>query len=246
MGTLKKERAFGLARKLLDKFSRESTVRDDGILRVKLAQQRALCTYKDPDLLTDEKLDSALQILKEGDDLDRTTDRESLGLAGAIFKRKWEVTGDERDLEQSLAFNERGYSTDTTVDYGWTGINAAFVLDFLADHESPTRNGNSGLKSSTSELRRNQANDIRREITTKLTSLIADPENAWLRKQWWFWVTLAEAYFALDEFDKAIKSFTAAKAVPDVPDWERESTARQLATLLILKRKFSPGSAESA
>jgi hypothetical protein len=100
VGELKKERAFGLGRKLLDKHADDPAIRGDPKLRIKVAQQRALCTYKDPDLLSDERLDTALQILKEGDDLGRTTDRESLGLAGAIYKRKWELTGQERDLEQ--------------------------------------------------------------------------------------------------------------------------------------------------
>src|SRR5215472_8827149 len=96
---LKKERAFDLGRKLLDKHADDPAIRGDPKLRIKVAQQRALCTYKDPDLPADERLDTALQILREGDDLDRTTDRESLGLAGAIYKRKWELTGQERDLE---------------------------------------------------------------------------------------------------------------------------------------------------
>jgi hypothetical protein len=128
--SLKAERAFGLARKLLDKYADLPAVRRDAPLRLKVAQQRALCTYKDPDLLVDEKLDSALNILKTGDDLERTTDRETLGLAGAIYKRKWEVTGQERDLNDSLSFYQRGYETGTNQDYGWNGINAAFIWTF--------------------------------------------------------------------------------------------------------------------
>jgi len=241
---LKKERAFGLARKLLDNYAESPAVRGDPGLRLQIAQQRALCTYKDPDLLSDERLDTALRILKEGDDLDRTTDRESLGLAGAIYKRKWELTGQERDLEQSLAYYERGYDTGTTEDYGWTGINAAFVLDLLADQDSATIDGKSN--SNVPLLRRRRANEIRREIASKLPPMLADAKNEWLKKQWWLWATLAEAHFGLDEFVEAGKFLSEAKALADVSDWEKESTARQLATLLILKRKISPDTAEAA
>ena len=72
---LKKERAFGLARKLLDQYAEDPQVRGDADLRVKIAQQRALCTYKDPDLPAGEKLNQALSILQADADLARTTDR---------------------------------------------------------------------------------------------------------------------------------------------------------------------------
>jgi predicted acylesterase/phospholipase RssA len=243
---LKKERAFGLGRKLLDQYAEDSTVRGDANLRVKLAQQRALCTYKDPDLLSDEKLDAALQILKESDDLDRTTDRESLGLAGAIYKRKWELAGQERDLEQSRQFYERGYITGTSEDYGWTGINAAFVLDLLADHESSTSNSTPSQGLNTSDLRRKRADVIRRDIVSKLPSLLAVPQNDWLKNEWWFWATLGEAHFGIDNFIEAGKYLGQANALANVADWEREATARQLATLLLLKRKTSPDIADAA
>ena len=106
---LKKERAFGLARKLLDRCAEDPQVRGNADLRVSIAQQRALCTYKDPDLPALEKLDQALSILQADADLSRTTDRETLGQAGAIYKRKWECTGQEAQLEQSFAYYHRGY-----------------------------------------------------------------------------------------------------------------------------------------
>ena len=249
VGELKKERAFGLGRKILDKRADDPAIRGDPKLRIKVAQQRALCTYKDPDLLSDERLDTALQILKEGDDLDRTTDRESLGLAGAIYKRKWELTGQQRDLEQSLDYYERGYETGTTEDYGWTGINAAFVLDLLADQESASslttkKKIPEGL--ATSDLRRKRANEIRQQIASTLPSSLDNPDNHWLRKEWWFWATLGEAYFGIDHFVEANRFLAEAKALPNVSDWEREATARQLATLLILKRKRSADTAQAA
>ena len=54
---LKAERKFGVARKLLDLYAKDPGVRRDQQLREKVAQQRALCTYKDPDLPADERLE---------------------------------------------------------------------------------------------------------------------------------------------------------------------------------------------
>lgn len=242
---LKKERAFGLARKLLGRCAEDPQVRGNADLRVKIAQQRALCTYKDPDLPVDEKLDQALSILQADADLACTTDRETLGQAGAICKRKWECSGQEAHLEQSLAYYNHGYLHGTTEDYGWTGINAAYVLEVLADRES-VATGDGTQVGTTGGLRRTRAREIRREIVTRLLPFYDDPKNSWLRNEWWFLVTLAEAYFGLDEFHQASEWLFRANALPGVPDWEQESTARQLASLLILKRKISADTALAA
>jgi predicted acylesterase/phospholipase RssA len=242
---LKKERAFGLARKLLDKYASDPHIRSDPNVRVRIAQERALCTYKDPDLPTDERLDQALQILREDADLDKTTDRETLGLAGAIYKRKWELTAQERDLEQSFAYYNDGYMNGTTEDYGYTGINTAFVLDLLADHESELAAGTrQGVDSA--DLRRTRSKEIRREIAARLPPLLGDPKNEWLKGEWWLWTTLGEAHFGLDEFQQARKYLLEAKALRNIPGWEKETTARQLATLVLMKRKTSPAVAKAA
>jgi Patatin-like phospholipase len=117
------------------------------------------------------------------------------------------------------------------------------VLDLLADQESATVIGD-GL--GTAELRRKHATEIRRQIASTLLPSLDNPENHWLRKQWWFWATLGEAYFGIDHFAEANRFLSEANALPNVPDWEREATARQLATLLIIKRRTSPETAQAA
>jgi predicted acylesterase/phospholipase RssA len=44
-------------------------------------------------------------------------------------------------------------------------------------------------------------------------------------------VTVAEAYFGLGKYEEAVNWLKQADALPDVPDWEKESTVRQLAAL---------------
>ncbi len=69
---LKQERKFWLGRKLLDRYAEREEVRQhpDARLRRKFGQQRALCTYKDPDLPAEERLDRALGLLGAADPLD--------------------------------------------------------------------------------------------------------------------------------------------------------------------------------
>src|SRR5215831_15435806 len=228
------DRKFGLARKILEKRKNDPAITGDSEFRLRVAQKRALSTYKDPDLQTDLKLESALRILSEVEDLKQTVDQETLGLAGAIYKRIWELTGQERCLETSLAYYLRGYRRGVSDDYGYTGINAAFVLDVLAELESPEAVVE-GV-SDTARQRREQARAIREKIVAELPGLLGDPKNAWLNGTWWFLVTLGDAYFGLGDYDKAEGWLMRAAKLEDVPDWERESTARQLATLWRLQR----------
>ena len=86
-GKLKKEKRFGLARKLLNRALQDGEIEKDKTLKLKIGQQHALCTYKDPDLPISDRLDRALKILDKTDDLLKTKNQETLGLASAIYKR---------------------------------------------------------------------------------------------------------------------------------------------------------------
>ncbi len=228
-------RKFGLARRLLDQFAEDVWVKGDPLNRRQVAQKRALSTYKDPDLPTDLKLERALAILREADDLNTTTDQETLGLAGAIFKRQWEATGQERYLETSAAYYWRGYERGVENDFGYTAINAAFVLDQLAAAECPEGKLSSPSVESA-RVRRERAAGVRQAIVDRVAPLEQGRDHAWLAGTWWFLVTIGEAWFGLEQFDRAREWLMRAAALAGVADWERESTARQLATLWRLAR----------
>jgi predicted acylesterase/phospholipase RssA len=236
--TLRGARRFGLARKILARCQARYKLPDDPELRKKIAQKRALCTYKDPDLPTDQKLDDALGILQAEIDLKQTTDQESLGLAGSIFKKKWELTAQVRHLETSFAFYYRGYLQGVAIDDGYTAINAAFVSDCLADIET-AQHQPPDIDRKQSAQRRDEATAIRRDIVAKLSEKLAVPGHEHLLGQWWFLVTLGEAWFGLGDCERAKEWLMKAAALPDVPDWEQESTARQVAALLVMKRHFA-------
>jgi predicted acylesterase/phospholipase RssA len=237
---LHKDRQFSLARKMLEALRKRDAfavaVNADSKLKLQIAQKRALSTYKDPDLQADLKLRCALEILQEVDPLDASTSQEILGLAGAIYKRIWEYTGRERQLETSLAFYMRGYQLGVASDYGYTGINAAFILDVLADLESPDQQPIAAVVR-TAEQRRSEAMQIRQDIIKTLAPWTEDADHARLTSEWWFLVTLAEAHFGLRDYDAAETWLLRAAALKNVPDWIRESTARQLAMLLRLQQR---------
>jgi hypothetical protein len=230
---LKQERAFGYARKVLVRVRWDPRSNQGAVLRLRLAQEHALCTYKDPDLPPAQRLDQGLEILREVEDLATTRNQETLGLAGAIYKRRWELDNQSANLERSLFYYRRGYEAgdpaDPDADGGYDGINAAFVLDLLAHQEDEEAQA-AGSPSPVAAARREKATEIRRDLVEKLPSLEGKHG-----QRWWFLVTVGEAYFGLPDYPQATEWFRRAAALPDVPDWERESTARQLARLARLQ-----------
>ncbi|GAA4352617.1 hypothetical protein GCM10023165_42100 [Variovorax defluvii] len=241
---LKRERRFSHARHLLERLRLQREVTTDPRLRLVVAQKLALVTYKDADLPGDLKFERALDILRSVEDLETTKDPETLGLAGAIYKRKWEFQSNERDLETSAAFYRRGFAEGVEKDFGYTAVNAAFVLDLLADLESPDGPRRS-LREGNPDLRRRQAIDIREQIAATLPALWEKPGLEWLRSTWWFPVTLGEAFFGLRKFDEARTWLRRAASIPSVPDWEQESTARQLAALFNLMSRQATSTGEA-
>ena len=227
---LKRQNQFGLARRLLGRARKDATAHDDQELWRRLTQQHALCTYKDPDQLLDLRLDTALKILKEADDLAKTQDPETLGIAGAIHKRKWEVDGQRAHLERALSYYLRGAIGGVAADFGYTAINAAFILDCLAGQEEEAARLASAAIPENAQQRRAQAQRIRQDILEKLPPLAKELGNEWLNTEWWFLVTVAEAAFGLRKYDTAGDWLALAVRI-EVADWEYESTARQLAAL---------------
>ncbi len=239
---LKKVKAFGYARKLLV-LGRESFEQEtDKQLKLNFAQQHALCTYKDPDLPVSDRLDRALWILDEADKLGESNNQETLGLAGAIFKRKWEVSGQKIHLEHSFYYYLRGYQQGPANDLGYTGINAAYVLDQLAGLEARQAQ-KAGMTSKVADERRKQATEIRTNLVKELSELTEQDKS--LLHNYWFLVTIAEAFFGMHEYDNAGEWLKKAATFSDIPPWELESTARQLASLARIQSQDDPQKVET-
>jgi predicted acylesterase/phospholipase RssA len=246
---LRSANEFGYARKLLDRARKMQDAQWPPDERLQLAQQHALTTYKDPDLPSDQKFTRALAILQEEEDLKTTTNQETLGLAGAIYKRLWEVEGNRRYLERSLSFYQRhceaGIVADPKQNPGYTAINAAFALDLLASLEEEAGEEDT-FRPDSVIARRNKAADLRKKIIITLGPPALD--RAQLGNDWWTQVTLAEAHFGLGEYEKAGEWLQRALVIEGIPEWHYQTTAQQFAKLAQLRQKSldTPEQAQAA
>jgi len=213
MDVLRDHQQFRHARRLLGR------VRRQGPDSERLRQQHALCTYKDLELPAGRRLDLALRILEMGGPLEASTDAETLGIAGAIYKRRWEVDAKRVDLENALWCYRRGFAQQNHPERWYAGINAAFVADRLAALEYESRGG-----ASEAQALRGEADNIRAQIVEQLVG----------GDQGWNDATRGEALFGLGRFQEAQEQF-AAVASNTQELWRQETTATQLATLAALR-----------
>lgn len=228
---LKDEKQFGFARRLLARARMEPSLSDDPELRLKIHQQSAVTTYKDPDLQAEARLDRALDILRQSsEDINTTRNQETLGITGAIYKRKWELDNQKQQLERALNYYRRGHAEGPANDQGYTGINAAFVLDLLAQQEEEEAK-KASVVSEVAARRRAEAKEIRKEIVNQVGPLVDKPDTNWLQGKWWFYSTVAEAHFGLGEYDEAVDWLNRGRKDAAIPPWEYEATGRQLANL---------------
>ena len=228
VGRLKSEKQFPYARDLLA-VARERRVSELPEERRWLRQQHALCTYKNTEASSEQALSRALEILSEEDeDLATTTDQETLGIAGAIHKRMWDVDGQRSHLRRAFGYYERGRRQGVAGDAGYTAINAAFLLDVLTYVDAKACAPFVGSEEAVA--RAEQAAGIRREILATLGPRFESAATE--AANWWALVTLAEAALGLGQEQEARRWLDRARSLPAIPEWQLESTARQLAQLV--------------
>ena len=176
-----------------------------------------------------ERLDAALGMLEQGAQLSAGPTQETLGLAGSIYKQKWLVDGQKQHLETAFRYYYRGHQRGvTTSDFGYTGINAAFVLDLLSEIEADAEPDGFGGAAARQAL----AREVRKDIVAGLGPAMNTPAGS----GYWPAVTLGEAYFGLGDYDNALVWFQTAKSRP-AQGWQRETTSRQLARLALIQER---------
>jgi predicted acylesterase/phospholipase RssA len=221
---LRDHQQFGYARRLLRRVREEDGDSD------RLRDQHAFCTYKDRELPAVARLERALEILKDGRSLESITSAETLGIAGAIYKRRWEVTAQRVELENALWCYDRGYALDNDPNRYYAGINAAFVRDQLAAAEEEAI----GAGDRAQRLR-DRADEIRSDIVERLTHGPPIPGS----DERWDAATLGEALFGLGHFDAAAERLERVQAATNEL-WRRETTLMQLSALARLRHPGSP------
>lgn len=173
-----------------------------------LREQHAMMTSKDPDLAGSQRHGWALDLLQA--DLQHGS-AETLGIAGGIWKRRWEFDGRVQSLEASLQHYRAAVDRlGVDAEQGYPAINAAFVADLLA------------RQTLDREVRSNYAN-LARSLREQLCRADLGPG-------YWALVTKAEAHLGLGQADQALPLLQQARALQPDP-WKRDTTARQLARL---------------
>jgi predicted acylesterase/phospholipase RssA len=241
---LKEQSRFGEARRVLEREAAAEVAGEEALwanadpparglsaLRYPwMIQQRALCTYKDEDLLPAERFRDATALLERIGLRDRQavqqgrvhpdTLPETFALGGAIYKRRWQYDGQLEHLHQSLAFYLAAWQMNPEKDLGYGGVNAAYILDILAWRTEvlARRSGETGAGAALAEeavRRRQHAEDLRRDMRDRIPVFAkaradADP-NADPRGEYWYLVTLAEIHFGLGEYQEAEAFLTQAR-----------------------------------
>jgi predicted acylesterase/phospholipase RssA len=211
--------------------------------------------YKDHSLPSSFKFERALHELQSHDDLSRTKDCETLGLTGAIYKRKWQFDHQFKNLILSRHYYKRGYESwlehlsgqtndDNQNDFGYSTINYAYVSELMAVDELEQQGAITGVGESVIK-RLVDARTLREFILTRFVKDI-DTNNPSLQPINYFkkgydnakWVlaTVAEALFGLRRYDHALVFITKYLQLSVDRPWELKTFSQQLFSMAYLQQ----------
>lgn len=193
-----------------------SFARSLDINNIYIIQRLALATYKAKEPNHVEALNEALRILESAYP-EQTTDPETLGLVGAIYKRLWEELAEKKYLDLSIKNYEKGFYIQH--DY-YNGINLAYLLNL--------RGNISAYPDSIADYV--IANRVRTEVSQICEELLGSDDFNERSDQYWIVASLEEAYFGLGDSAKYLQARERALKVSKVA-WERETTEAQIKKL---------------
>jgi tetratricopeptide (TPR) repeat protein len=175
-------------------------------------QQCALCTYKDKTVSPNIALTDALGIIKQLEPEDRnTTDPETLGITGAIYKGLWQNNIETIEyLDRAIEYYKRGFTINQ--DY-YTGENYALCLDLKAEI---TNDDDEKIYLKYS------AKKTRNEIIEIIEKLMDDEDFEIRSDLKWIYATLSHCNYALENMEQHKlnhQKFLELKPV----DWELET-----------------------
>ncbi len=196
--------SFEAARRDLEKLVDPEKVDDPWAI-----QKLALATYKSKKPNEKAALRKAQKIIQRLGP-EESTDTETLGIAGAIGKRLWKLTGDRKHLDAAIDFCGRGWSVHE--DY-YTGENYANCLEMRADVATDT---------AAAAVDRMMALQVRNRLAERLTPLVRKRATKKLDDYKWMLATLANTQLALGDKEAASaaeKAFLGTKPA----NWEVET-----------------------
>lgn len=153
-------------------------------------QQHALCKYKSQKPSKEVALQDGLKILHKINIENDTNDPETLGIAGAINRRLYQLNGEIEYLNRAIESYSKGFKIRE--DY-YNGENYAFCLNLKADIE---KNKNEMI------YYKIEAKKTREKIIKKLESLSSE-ELLTRADEKWIYATLSTCYLAIGNSQKS-------------------------------------------
>lgn len=215
-------------------------------------QKLAKYIYKDHSLPSSFKFEKALNELKTHDDLFITGRSESLGLAGAIYKRKWQFDHQFKNLILAQYYYKRGFEQwkffiaeqmanrpcdKECNDDGYTAINYAYINELMAVDKLEEFSKFTGLTDSIIKNLK-EANQTREYILDQFIKE-ANTTNPSLKhnvnNNTWIIATVAEAFFGLHKYEAALKFIIQYISLEGLNQWEIRSFSQQIFSLAYLQ-----------
>jgi tetratricopeptide (TPR) repeat protein len=202
-----------IAAKELLEIVHETRPNDESVI-----QQLVLATYKSKDPGVDTALENARELMVAKLNPGTTNDPETLGLWGAVHKRRWEQHQKQADLDASIEGYERGFYLKQ--DY-YNGINLAFLFNIrAAEHQKA---GRAADAIADYVLARRVRSTVTVYCEKALAAASADDK-------YWILATLWEAAVGLEDPAGTAKWQQEATASA-AAGWMIDSTKAQLASL---------------
>lgn len=189
-------------------------------------QQWSLSTYKDKSGSSSLALSDALSIISKLEPENRnTTDPETLGITGAIYKRMWLENKQKIELlDRAIEYYKRGFTINQ--DY-YTGENYALCLDLKAEIT---------IDEEEKIYLKYSAKQARKEIVDVIENLKNDVDFEKRSDLKWIYATLANCYFSSND-DGNFKIYDDKFSSLNPVDWEVETYKDGLQHLEKIKSK---------
>jgi predicted acylesterase/phospholipase RssA/uncharacterized membrane protein (DUF485 family) len=214
-------------------------------------QRLARYIYKDHSLPSSFKFDRALNELKVRNDLANSQSCETLGLAGAIYKRKWQFDHQFRHLTLSCFYYQKGFQlwqqfiaggndlllSHEQNDQGFTAINYAYINELMAVDRLEEQGRITGLSDSIfhnfSEAKKTREFILEQfvdptDATGTTLKTAAYPA--------WVIATVAEAYFGLRRYAEANVFIDRYVLLQETQPWQIRTFNQQLFSLAYLQQ----------
>ena len=214
---------------------------------IKEFQTLAKYIYKDHSLPSSFKFERALDELNCHEALTTSRKCETMGLAGAIYKRIWQYDHQFKNLVLSRFYYKKGYTLwkeylsntssnekENINDDGYTAINYAYINELMAIDKMEEHGLITGINESIEKLLKEA--DITRKFILDQFTVTDNSGKEYLKASAnkWIVATIAEAYFGLRQYDHAIKYINKFLRM-GAGAWEIRTFSQQLFSIAYLQ-----------